>query len=231
MKKRNPVLWRKETTLAVHCLRLMLERHGHAASQHSYLVQEALGLSYSQAHRKVRGEAPWTLDELAIAAEYFGEPLRDILKPAEDYKFEEATLLSGGRGLPCQVVVGKQVEPPYVGMVALSLGGSLVVVPGDGIKGTDPSAREAREIKIGAMLPIGGGPAAVQCEALIGSPVTFPCEEPIVAVNTTHGFVIAVPKAVKDPAWRAYTVLQLSVSRPRLVTQAEPPELPQVCEN
>ena len=66
-------------SLAVAGVRPLMERHGLPRYGQSAWLADALGLSYSQAHRRMTGASPWTLEELAKVAALFGESLADVV--------------------------------------------------------------------------------------------------------------------------------------------------------
>ena len=60
------------TSLAVACVRALMERHGLPRYRQSAWLADAMGLSYSQAHRRMNGTSPWTLEDLVKVAALFG---------------------------------------------------------------------------------------------------------------------------------------------------------------
>lgn len=85
-------------------------------------VQEALGLGYTTVWRKLNGEVPWSLDELAAVARKFnvstGEFLRRIGLQSEEPS-KAARCLIDGREVVLDLVIGPQLSdeaglPPLV---------------------------------------------------------------------------------------------------------------------
>ena len=61
--------------LAVRCVRALMERHGLPKYRQSPWLADALGLSYSQAHRRMTGASAWSLEDLERVGSLFGESL------------------------------------------------------------------------------------------------------------------------------------------------------------
>ncbi|MCF2132665.1 helix-turn-helix domain-containing protein, partial [Mycetohabitans sp. B3] len=57
----------------------LLNRHGVGKRQHAVEVQRILGLSYSQAHRKMKGANPWTIAQVKAVAQAYGESAAMLL--------------------------------------------------------------------------------------------------------------------------------------------------------
>ena len=66
-------------SLAVSCVRALMERHGLPKYRQSAWLADAIGLSYAQAHRRMNGTSPWSLEDLAQVAGLFGESLADLV--------------------------------------------------------------------------------------------------------------------------------------------------------
>ena len=54
-----------------------------AKYRQSAWLADATGLSYSQAHRRMSGTSPWTLEDLAKVADLFGGALADVISMAQ----------------------------------------------------------------------------------------------------------------------------------------------------
>ena len=67
-----------QSTLAARCIRALLDRAALPRHRHSAHIAELLKLSYHQAHRRVAGSAPWSLEELQAVAAHHGETLVDL---------------------------------------------------------------------------------------------------------------------------------------------------------
>ena len=66
----------RPASLAVSFVRALMERHGLPKYRQSAWLADAMGLSYSQAHRRMTGASPWSLEDLAKVAALFGEACR-----------------------------------------------------------------------------------------------------------------------------------------------------------
>lgn len=121
--------------LGAQCVQALLAQNGIEHKQRSWAVAEALGLSYSQAHRKVSATASWSLEEIARVAAHFKTTLAHALEPVLDPGHERAVLVLGGLRLPCQVLLGELVSPPFADdVVAISVPGTWLIVPSAEIK-------------------------------------------------------------------------------------------------
>lgn len=91
----------------------LMFRSGVSDRQQSRKLAEILNLSYSQAHRKLNGGVDWTIGQLQIVADYFGESLSVIgLGGGEDSNSgvaHRATVTLGQECMqyPCLVWVGE----------------------------------------------------------------------------------------------------------------------------
>src|SRR5215469_15851978 len=59
-------------------VRELMSRHGIAKRQQTSELCRILDLSFSQGHRKLRGNSPWTLSQIRKVAEVFGEPAAQL---------------------------------------------------------------------------------------------------------------------------------------------------------
>lgn len=124
-----------DSNMGALCVRTLLAQNGIEEGQRSWAVAEALGLSYSQAHRKVQATAAWTLEEIARVATHFKSTLAHVLEPVLESGAEHAVLVLGGLRLPCHVVLGVVASPPFADdLVAISVPGTWLVVPSAEIK-------------------------------------------------------------------------------------------------
>src|SRR3954454_15461470 len=98
------------TSLAVACVRSLLERHGLPRYRQSAWLADAMGLSYSQAHRRMSGASPWTLEDLAKVAALFGETLADVVSTLEPGGAVAGTMTVGAAQIPCRMWLGDAVE-------------------------------------------------------------------------------------------------------------------------
>jgi ActR/RegA family two-component response regulator len=96
-------------TLAVRCVRRLFERHGLPKYRQSPWLADALGLSYSQAHRRMNGTSPWTLEDLERVGAMFGEGLADVVAPERGRGFIDGRMKIGGADLDCRLWLGETI--------------------------------------------------------------------------------------------------------------------------
>ncbi|KAG0163617.1 hypothetical protein DFQ28_003785 [Apophysomyces sp. BC1034] len=92
----------------------LLNRHGVGKRQHAAEVQRIVGLSYSQAHRKMKGANPWTIAQVKAVAQAYGESavmLLDGIDSTEPVasmvaKMHEAALHIEGNTYHCRADIG-----------------------------------------------------------------------------------------------------------------------------
>ena len=98
-------------------VRELMSRHGIGKRQQTTELCRILDLSFSQGHRKLRGNSPWTLSQIKKVAEVFGEPAAQLfgaqtLDPGMDGAVaQEAVFSIGGIELACTAWVGAAIEP------------------------------------------------------------------------------------------------------------------------
>ncbi|MDZ5457382.1 helix-turn-helix domain-containing protein, partial [Azohydromonas lata] len=107
----------------------------HSKAQAGWRVTPVLGLSRSHGNRKLRGLVPMTLDEISRIAEHFGETLLHALEPCLAHGMEPAVLMLGDLKVPCEVMLGETLRPPFedVEFFAIGVPGSFLVVPAKGL--------------------------------------------------------------------------------------------------
>jgi len=123
-------------SLAVRCVRSLLERQGLPKYRQSAWLAKAFGLSYAQAHRRLNGASPWSLDDLAQLAGLFGETLADLVSP-ESQAGISASLQTGGETLSCRIWLGDSISVPPSGSVfaVRSKSGWVVATNNDRVDG------------------------------------------------------------------------------------------------
>ncbi|MDQ6639209.1 MAG: hypothetical protein M3Z15_06035 [Pseudomonadota bacterium] len=89
-----------------------MERHGLPKYRQSAWLADATGLSYSQAHRRMTGASPWSLEDLARVATLFGESLSDLVSVGQPQASVAGVMSIGAARLPCQLWLGETVEQP-----------------------------------------------------------------------------------------------------------------------
>src|SRR6185437_8424339 len=88
-------------------VRELMSRHGIGKRQQTTELCRILDLSFSQGHRKLRGNSPWTLSQIRKVAEVFGEPAAQLFGPQSldpgmvGAVAREALLCIGAVELPC----------------------------------------------------------------------------------------------------------------------------------
>lgn len=102
----------ESASLAVRCVRALMERHGLPKYRQSAWLADATGLSYSQAHRRMTGASTWSLEDIARVAELFGESLADVVSLAAPRTSVPGTMRMGTTTLPVQLWIGDAVDKP-----------------------------------------------------------------------------------------------------------------------
>jgi ActR/RegA family two-component response regulator len=104
-------------SLAVACVRALMERHGLPKYRQSAWLADAMGLSYSQAHRRMTGASPWTLEDVAKVAALFGETLADVVAATQPGASVPGTMNVGPTSVPCRIWLGDEVDRQSAGPV------------------------------------------------------------------------------------------------------------------
>ena len=147
-----------EASLAVRCVRALMERHGLPKYRQSAWLAEATGLSYSQAHRRLSGTAPWTLEELERVGALFGETIAQVvaLGQGEAQPPVRGTLAIGSANLQCQMWLGEPIQKPRTGSVVAvkTAGGWAAVSASEALEGVTYSIDriEARPAEVARKL-------------------------------------------------------------------------------
>lgn len=100
----------------------LLKRHGIPQHKHSTTIRDVLGLSYSQAHRKINGDSPWNPEELELLGRHFGDSFAAVVLASVEAE----------QRVTAQLVLGKTMVTAYLwpGERATSVpDGTLVAVP------------------------------------------------------------------------------------------------------
>lgn len=150
---------RTDLPLAAKFVRSLLERHGLARYRQSAWLADAVGLSYSQAHRRLNGASPWSLEDLTQVADLFGETLADLITPPEIQPTVNAALRTGKETINCRLWLGDPIATPTSGTVFAVKSGSgwMVATTDDGLEGeafkivrleARPAADKRREVAV-----------------------------------------------------------------------------------
>ena len=110
-------------SLAVRCVRALMDRHGLPKYRQSPWLADALGLSYSQAHRKMSGASAWSLEDLERVGGLFGETLAQVVSLDAGHGSVPASLKVGSISMACRLWIGEIVRNPRPdSLVAISAG-------------------------------------------------------------------------------------------------------------
>jgi CheY-like chemotaxis protein len=105
-----------ESLAVAERVRELLSRHGIGKRQQTAELCRILDLSFSQGHRKLRGNSPWTLAQIRRVADAFDEPalkLFDTINTRPDETegtAHDAVLKLGSIEVPCQAWIGQSLE-------------------------------------------------------------------------------------------------------------------------
>jgi ActR/RegA family two-component response regulator len=89
-----------------------MERHGLPKYRQSAWLADAIGLSYAQAHRRLNGTSPWSLEDLAQVAGLFGESLADLVTLGLPQTSVPAVMSVGNARVSCQLWLGEAIDKP-----------------------------------------------------------------------------------------------------------------------
>lgn len=91
----------------------LMERHDIGKRNQSGELARILDLSFSQAHRKMRGNSPWTLVQIKKVASHYGESPSTLIETFADTETtptkgvaHDAVLVIGEKELPCLAWIG-----------------------------------------------------------------------------------------------------------------------------
>lgn len=90
-------------------VRDIMVRHGVAKRRHAGELAALLGVSFSAASRKLKGQLPWALSQLKAVAEHYGEASRTLLDSIGEAAAQAypGVLMIGASQLVCEVWVGQ----------------------------------------------------------------------------------------------------------------------------
>ena len=120
-------------SLAANCIRALLDRAALPRHRHSGHISGLLNLSYHQAHRRMTGIAPWSLEELQVVAAHHGETLVDLFREQKSADYETALLIAGPLRVTCRLWPGQPLAQHRPGDLIAIKGGAewVVMVAGD----------------------------------------------------------------------------------------------------
>jgi len=129
----EPAKAEAQGSLAATCIRALLDRAGLPRHRHSAHIGGLLSLSYHQAHRRMTGIAPWSLEELQTVATHHGETLVDLFGEQKSADYETALLIAGPLRVTCRLWPGQPLAQHRPGDLIAIKGGSewVVMVAGD----------------------------------------------------------------------------------------------------
>lgn len=118
-----------DARLIAERVRNLFERKGITRRRHAATLGEYLRLSPSQAHRKIKGESPWTLAQIKEIASAFDVAPAELLQDVDDvgdlgYLGRRSILVIGNDELTCIAQIGNEVatDPPSTLFVAVRTG-------------------------------------------------------------------------------------------------------------
>lgn len=118
-----------DARLIAERVRNLFERKGIAKRRHAATIGEYLHLSPSQAHRKIKGESPWTLAQIREIAAVFDVAPAELFQEVDDaeslnYLGQKCILAIGNDELSCIAQLGAEIAPdsPLPLFVALRIG-------------------------------------------------------------------------------------------------------------
>jgi CheY-like chemotaxis protein len=107
----------------------LLDRHQVPQSQRTKLISQATGLQYGAAHRRAKGDASWTFEELDQLARNFGETLDQVFYEAQMLGATAGEIVIGGFRRNCHFWRGKQLSATAAsGTLAAKLEGMTWIV-------------------------------------------------------------------------------------------------------
>ncbi len=105
-----------ESLAVAERMRELMSRHGIGKRQQTAEFCRILDLSFSQGHRKLRVNSPWTLAQIRRVANAFDEPALKLFETINTRPDEtegtahDAVLKLGSFEVPCQAWVGQALE-------------------------------------------------------------------------------------------------------------------------
>lgn len=102
-----------DAQLIAQRVRDLFESKGIPKRRHAATISQHLHLSPSQAHRKIKGESPWTLMQIREIASAFDVPPADLFRDENDTEksnrfVHNSIFFIGNDELPCTAQIGSQ---------------------------------------------------------------------------------------------------------------------------
>jgi len=94
-------------SLAVRCVRALMERHGLPKYRQAPWLADALGLSYSQAYRRMTGASAWSLEDLERVGALFGETLAQVVSLDSSSGSVPGSFRVGATSVGCRLWLGE----------------------------------------------------------------------------------------------------------------------------
>ncbi len=117
-----------------------MTRHGIGKRQQTAELCRILDLSFSQGHRKLRGNSPWTLAQIRRVAEAFDEPALQLFDATNvdvddtEGTAHDAVLMLGAVEIPCVAWIGEALEPgSRPDFIAQEMNGRWLVTMHEGV--------------------------------------------------------------------------------------------------
>jgi ActR/RegA family two-component response regulator len=99
-------------SLAVRCVRALMARHGLPKYRQAPWLADSLGLSYSQAHRRMTGASAWSLEDLERVGALFGETLAQVVSLDSASGSVPGSLRVGATSVGCRLWLGEAARNP-----------------------------------------------------------------------------------------------------------------------
>jgi CheY-like chemotaxis protein len=127
-------------TSAATSLRIveLMKRRGIKERQCSSEIARILDISYSQAHRKVHGNAQWMIDEVQSVVRHFDTDIGTLLKGLPDEHARDGVVSVAGHYFPCRIGLGDKISTPVPGtLVAVLRGNTMHVGEAETLQGEE----------------------------------------------------------------------------------------------
>ena len=108
MSSESPSTPRETTSTLLKFINALLDRHNIPSRGRNQVLADATGLDYAVIRRRMLGQNSFDGLELKALADYFGEPLMNVLGALVDEPSDPATLQLGGVSMPCSIWLGPE---------------------------------------------------------------------------------------------------------------------------